>query len=187
MERKYVNLNQSNIITRKRSKIANVGSNNNTDRRLNLRERKNTSTSKPKEAKITRKWSPDEDYLLLKLCNSKLTNKWKSIAYIIGNKISSQCSYRYAKLKNNGMAFSDKEDILLTDDKIKLILSKRRTNRMRFIKHPSKIFNSEDNTIPKSNKQSETVEKEINLNESLVTNFLKPVNKFEDLTKGIRY
>lgn len=75
---------------------------------------------------------------------------------------------------------NSKEDILLTDEKIKQMLNKKRTNRMRFIKNPSKIINEE--TIIQVNKPSS--EKEINLNESLFTNFIKPASKTEELTKG---
>jgi hypothetical protein len=44
-------------------------------------------------------WKPEEDILLMKLCNSRFHKKWKKIAIIIGGKTPRKCAYRIKKLE----------------------------------------------------------------------------------------
>jgi hypothetical protein len=136
--------------------------------KIYLRQRKKQLINllAPKKIKICRKWTSEEDSLLIRLCNSKLKNKWKSIAYIIGNKISSQCSYRYTKLKKDGITEKFNDDILLTDNNIKQLLRKKKTNRIKFIKNNNFLRNESFNQNISINEEK--------VAENLINNLTKP-------------
>ena len=54
--------------------------------------------SEKKEKKKYNDWNPEEDALLLRLCDSNFQKKWKKIALIIGNKTPRMCAYRIKKI-----------------------------------------------------------------------------------------
>jgi hypothetical protein len=66
---------------------------------------------------LRKQWMPDEDRKLLSLVNDSQGRNWKKIANLLGEKTSSQCSYRYQKLITEGSKakWNRTEDIQLLE------------------------------------------------------------------------
>jgi hypothetical protein len=108
----------------------------------------------------TKAWNGDEDTMLIKLCKSKLKNKWTSIAKIISTKSPSQCIYRYSKLKRTkkDMFVRRKGEVdILFSERVKNVLSDR--GRLRFIQKPENNIGLLINENKKENKKSKSIEK----------------------------
>lgn len=64
-------------------------------------------------------WNEQEKDLLIKLCASRISKKWKIISQIIQTKTPTQCAYKYRKLlQNNVINFSQIKEYDLFQDKL---------------------------------------------------------------------
>jgi hypothetical protein len=63
--------------------------------------KKGTNFRKRQEKLKYNDWKPEEDILLMKLCNSQFHKKWKKIALLIGDKTPRKCAYRIKKLEKH--------------------------------------------------------------------------------------
>lgn len=133
-------------------------------------------------------WKPEEDILLMKLCNSRFHKKWKKIAIIIGDKTPRKCAYRIKKLekimdnfemmKSNINNYGDKDLINEYKNQLKKCsnhksLKKRR--KIKLAKHDSQLYNQDLNFTLNNFEKLNIVERKIEKSEPEI--FSKLVNK----------
>jgi len=97
-------------------------------------------------------WTKQEDILLLKLSQSKLKSKWKKISKIIGNKTSSQCSYRFKHLSQSKIDPESPETSEMLNMKI-LLSEKNNTEKtsQHHSQHNREHNNGQDTQYTKTN------------------------------------